>query len=589
MTDVSSEPTSPAEGATSRPGVEYADPDARKLLQGHVDSARHPERSGWHEVKRNDSRIVYRREIDGQQVYLKTYRNESPWRRAARWLGRSDARREMDFLRHLSSRGIDAPPPLAAGCANGTDWLMTRAVAPAEAADCWHERQLRRGPEGRRAIREATVELARTIGRMHSAGVSHSDLHCGNILIRHPQGPREMVVTDLHRARRRGRLSRRTRAMNLAQLMYDRLTFTTRSDRLRFLRAYMRAAGAEGSLRGWQLLVEYLAGRHMRAQHARRDRRMRRTNRYFGKLALPGGWTARVVKASKRKMGGSIAAEAVFQEDDWRAALADPDALLTGPGGEVVKDSDSALVVRRELTVGEQRLDVYVKRSRRKAPWKVLIDCLRPSRAIRAFRLGHALLTRRIATALPLAALERRAGAVLLDSILITEAVEAPRLQEFLRTWLGRPPAGDDRLSATRQHQLAQEVLWQLGRIVQKLHDLGFAHRDLKATNLMVHWDGQCPPDLVLIDLDGLKHPRVLTMRRRFQGIMRLNVSLLNCPVVNHAGRLRMLLGYLRRPGSGRINFKPYWRMLETWSARKLRRQIRARRQQQKATRRPRT
>ena len=89
------------------------------------------------------------------------------------------------------------------------------------------------------------------------------------------------------------------------------------------------------------------------------------------------------------------------------------------------------------------------------------------------------------------------------------------------------------------------------------------------------------------MDLDGLSQRRYLTTKRRFQGLMRLSVSLLNCPSVNHAGRLRMLLGYLRRPGSGRINFKPYWRMLEKWSGRKLRQQIRSRRKRQRVTRQP--
>jgi hypothetical protein len=52
-------------------------------------------------------------------------------------------------------------------------------------------------------------------------------------------------------------------------------------------------------------------------------------------------------------------------------------------------------------------------------------------------------------------------------------------------------------------------------------------------------------------------------------------------------GRLRMLLGYLRRPGGGRPNFKPYWRVLEDWSADKLSNQIRSRRRKQRAARRP--
>jgi hypothetical protein len=94
------------------------------------------------------------------------------------------------------------------------------------------------------------------------------------------------------------------------------------------------------------------------------------------------------------------------------------------------------------------------------------------------------------------------------------------------------------------------------------------------------------PPEIVLVDLDGLSYVGGVSARRMFQGLMRLNVSLLECPWVNHAGRLRMLLGYLRRPGAGRIDFKPYWRELERWSARKLRRQIAARRKRQKRQRR---
>jgi len=46
-------------------------------------------------------------------------------------------------------------------------------------------------------------------------------------------------------------------------------------------------------------------------------------------------------------------------------------------------------------------------------------------------------------------------------------------------------------------------------------------------------------------------------------------------------------MGYLRRPGVGTMDFKRYWRALEDWSARKLRRQIRSRRRRQKAARRP--
>ncbi len=567
--------------------ADYTDESARALLAGQIDLLRVPRADAWTLVKQNDSRSVYRGQIDGQELYLKHYHPQSLARRLARAMGFSDARRELTFSRYLSSRGVETTPALVAYCNGTVEFLVSRAVAPAEPADAWHLRQLAAGEDGRKAIQRAIRQLAGMVGRMHAAGVIHRDLHCGNLLVRTDGAAPRLVLTDLHRMTRRRRLGRRVRAANLAQLLHDRFETTTRTERLRFLTHYLRASGADGTLRGWQILVEEFARRHRHRQYAQRDRRILGRNRYFAPLSLSGGWRGHVVLASKRRMAGSQAAEVVFDPSAWKEALKNPDVLFSGEGVEVIKDSPSSLVVRRTLRVGEHSVPVFLKRPRRKYAWKLLIDCCRAARPLRAFRLGHMLLARRIPTALPLAAIQRRVGPILLDSILVTEAVDAPHLHRFLNTWLSNPPRGDAVLSAPQQRMLAQDVLWQLGRTVQRLHDNNFAHRDLKATNLLVRWSTGEPPELVLVDLDGLSRKRLMTLRRRFQGLMRLNVSLLKCPVVNHAGRLRMLLGYLRRPGCGRINFKPYWRVLEQWSADKINRQIHSRRKRQKAVRRP--
>jgi len=421
---------------------------------------------------------------------------------------------------------------------------------------------------------------------MHAAGVIHRDLHCGNVLVS-PQTPPRLVLMDLHRMRRRRRLSRRSRAANLAQLLNDRLLWTTRPQRLRFLRHYLRASGAEGSIRGWVSMIEPIARRYRRRLYAQRDRRIFSTNRYFARLR-PAGYRAHVVLASKRDVPGSKATSAVFTPGQWREVLADPEALFSGPDAEVVKDSPSSLVVRRRLRVGPTELDVYVKRTRRKRAVRWLTDLFRRSRALRAFRLGHQLLARHIHAALPLAALEKRRGRFLLDAILITEAVDSSlHLNKFLNRHLGDGPNGDP-LAPRHRRRLAKQVLWQLGRLIRRLHQAGFAHRDLKASNLLVRWDGSVrrPPAVIMVDLDGLRRVHYVSARQQFRGLMRLNVSLLECPVVNHAGRLRMLLGYLRRVGSGRIDFKPYWRVLERWSSKKIRRQIASRQRRQKAQRR---
>jgi len=439
-----------------------------------------------------------------------------------------------------------------------------------------------------RKIRKCTIALGKLIGKMHKVGVAHWDLHTGNLLVRTDSENPQLILMDLHRARQRRRLSRTSRAGNLAQILHDRLGNTTNTDRMRFLRHYIDAAGIGGTLRGWMYLIELRARLHRKKQFAKLDRRIVGKNKYFSPLKLTRGWSGHVVLASKRKPAGSNLTQTVFEKKDWEKILADPTALLHGDDVEVIKESRSSLVVRRKLKIGPHEVDVYIKQARRKRAWKIVVDIFRDSRGLRAFRMGHALLCRRISTATPLAALERRRYGILTDNILITEAVKALRLNEFMQAWLGDVPlVGNVVLSTSQQKHLAQEVLWQLGKMLQLLHDNHFAHRDLKANNICVHWEPGKRPEIVLIDLDGVTRVKFMTTKRKCAGLMRLNVSLLQCQVVTHAGRLRMLLGYLRRPGCGRINFKPYWRMLETWSARKLNKQIRSRRRRQKAKRRP--
>jgi len=568
--------------------VRYADDRARRRLTPVLTRWAERDNAGqWRRVKHSASRTIYRfAPSDGQGVlYLKHFHNLSILHRLQRRLGTSDAPCEMRFSKYLSGRDVPVQTVLATCHHNGTEWLISEAVEPAVPADRWHAEQLAAGHHG--AIRAATVALAELVGRMHAGGVIHRDLHCGNVLVR-TDSPARLVLMDLHRMARRRRRVRR--AANLAQLLHDRLLWTTRSQRLRFLKHYLRASETSGSLRGWVRLVEPMGRRHHRRQNAHRDRRIFGTNRYFARLKI-GGWRAHVVLDSKRQIPGSAATGSVFCAEAWRAVLADPDALFVGPDVEVVKDSASGYIVRRRLQVGDQTVDAYIKRPRRKRPIRWLTDLFRLSRPLRAFRMGHALLGRHIYTALPLAAMEKRRGRFLVDSILITEAVgSALHLNRFLNRYFGSSAEAGE-LDARARHRLGREVLWQLGRLVRRLNEEGFAHRDLKATNLLVYGDPRRRrrPDLIMVDLDGVRRVRHVSERERFRGLMRLNVSLLECPVVNRAGRLRMLLGYLRRPGAGRINFRPAWSVLARWSERKIRRQIASRQKRQKAQRRNRS
>ena len=579
------------DGSTAK--VRFADAEARAMLVDHLELLCHPASHEGPDVKRvkaSATRTVWRCRLNGRGYYLKHYHSPSRLRGLGESLGlrRSAAAREMRHSRIVAGCGVSTPQVAAIGHNGGRAWLVSREVAQATPLDLWHERQSGIGGDNAAGTGRVLIALADLVGRLHAGGVVHRDLHTGNILLSEHEGQIRLFLIDLPRVWYRRRLSRRARTEDLAKLMHDRLHVTTRSQRLAFLKRYLQVTDGPGSVRGWAAMVEHLAQAHKDRLYAARDRRVMRSNKYFTPLRLPGGWQGHAVLASKRRPHPSSAAKLVFSAADWQAALDQPHRLFDAADAVTVKNSNSSLVVRRGLTVGEHVVDVFLKRFRRNQPHKALLDMFRGSRALRAFRLGHALLTHRIATALPLAALERRRGPFFLrDSILIAEAVApAEPVNQFLERCLGHHKRAGQGIDPARGRRAARDVLMRLGRLLRRLHDDRFAHRDFKAGNVLVRWMQDRRPEIVLVDLDGVSRRRRLSQRRMFQGVMRLNVSLLECPSVTHTDRLRMLLGYLRRPGSGRVDFKAYWRQLHRWSENTIRRQIVDRRRKQKKRRR---
>jgi tRNA A-37 threonylcarbamoyl transferase component Bud32 len=526
-------------------------------------------------VKTNASRTLWLCRLDGQAYYLKHYHSRSLAHRLGGWVRGDDADRELFFSQLLNARGVSAVEVLAVGRVAGGSWLISREVAPATPADVWHEQQTESGAAGAAAIRRVLAAVADLVAQMHEAGVSHRDLHAANILLAERDGDLTPVLMDLHRMFRGRRLSRRARAKDLALLMYDRWRLTTRTQRLAFLKRYLQACGTSDSLRSWAIQVAHFTEIHRRRLNASRDRRAKGDNKYFTRLRLPEGWRGHAVLATKRPSPVATASRLSFSAKEWRAALADPEKLFPSPDAVAVKESPDTLVVRRRLTVGPHVLDVHIKRVHSRRMFAAALALLRPSRVMRGFRLGHALLTRWIPAAMPLAVLERRRGGRLLEGIFITETVTpALPLPQFLERCLAKPPANEQPVFARGRRKLAQDLLRHTGQLLRKLHGEGFSHRDLKAGNLLVHSPPDGPARIVLIDLDGLTRPHCLSRGRMFRVMMRLSESLLECPAVNRAGRLRMLLAYLRRPGSGRTQFKPYWRELERRSNSELACQI---------------
>jgi tRNA A-37 threonylcarbamoyl transferase component Bud32 len=120
---------------------------------------------------------------------------------------------------------------------------------------------------------------------------------------------------------------------------------------------------------------------------------------------------------------------------------------------------------------------------------------------------------------------------------LATEWVEgAVPVDVFLRTKAGLEPA--------EREAILRETAECAGRLVGTLHAQGFAHRDLKATNLLAR-ERNARVEVFVIDLDGASSPWLLTRRTRMNNLARLVVAAEKLSGMTHAVRRRALGAYL--------------------------------------------
>src|SRR5262249_21174715 len=134
--------------------------------------------------------------------------------------------------------------------------------------------------------------------------------------------------------------------------------------------------------------------RHYALRVARgRDRRALRTNRDFQQMK-----TAEFIAHGVRDLDRAELAR----------LLTDPDALLSAYRDRPAKLSHTSVVVEAEMTLDSEPVRVAYKRSRAKSWLKALTAPWRRSRSLHAWYMGHALLSRGIATARPIAVLESR-------------------------------------------------------------------------------------------------------------------------------------------------------------------------------------
>ena len=437
-----------------------------RVVPGYEEELFGPEAVNWFNpaddrqailVKSNSRRKIWQIRTEKLNVYVKRYEAGGVVGWVKRVFRSSPA--AVEFKNHQLARaaGLNCPQPLAfaqkgwRGTA-GASILITAGIEAAQPLDVY----LRDNPLDDELLRL----VAELMGKIYKEGLIHPDPHLGNFLIRTgADGQRELVLTDLQKLHRitpaKNTKPSKTTIKNLACCYAAIRNYLECEQREKFLGTLLRAAGVINK-KEIRELIERIAWKQSLRRWAGRDRRSWGNNKYFQRIRPAKCWKGSVLLSTKRVVPGSAGSKCRFTLEQWLKALENPPGLLAD--AETVKDSQSSLVVRRKLTVGQVELDVHCKLFKR-------AEVLNKSPAQRAYENGFALLNRQIPTVMPLAWLSKRAGLGHGESILITETVPGAMSLEKC----------DERKTSKAVAELKEE----LGRY-------GFVHRDLCPSNVLV-------------------------------------------------------------------------------------------------------
>lgn len=199
-------------------------------------------------------------------------------------------------------------------------------------------------------------------------------------------------------------------------------------------------------------------------------------------------------------------------------ALAAPDEFLASRA--------TPLKTGQSSTVGKAD-GLVLKRYNLRKLANLLKDLFRASKARRGFRKAYHLELTGVPTARAIATADRRFGGLLTRSYLLMEEIpDAIDLTKYLRAG-GTPEP---------------EIVHAAARLLARLHDEGFSHRDLKESNLVLGPHRQ----LYLIDLDGLTFLGTVPPERAAADLERLARGAAKHPAVTRLDRSRFYRTYLR-------------------------------------------
>lgn len=397
-------------------------------------------------------RIAGEARFDGRTVFVKIFIGQGSERRWSR---------EVAGMRALLERHVPTPALISAQTLpEGGQIVVTAFLGDASSlAAPWQA--LAQRPAGQPLDVAWLAPVFRLLGAMHSAGLTHEDLHLGNFLAR----GRDLFVVDgdavVQHAGAPVTPAEATRnlGMLIAQLP---MQWDTRI-------APLLASYREGQPAA-TIADDALAASIARARADRLADYMSKVRRDCTLFAV-------------RRTSGRMSVVMREHAEALAPLLADPDRWITT--GQMLKDGRSATVARIDWA----GRPLVIKRCNIKSGLHALSRALRPSRAWHAWVAGHRLKLLGIPTPTPLAVIEERTGPLRGRAWLITEFCEGITLRGHFDGEADRDltPAEADAIRS----------------LFETLYRARITHGDLKSHNLF--WlHGR----IAMIDLDAMVQHR---------------------------------------------------------------------------------
>lgn len=399
-------------------------------------------------------RIVCRGRWNNHDVYAKIFLGSQAQRYASR---------DRRGIQALTEASILSPQLLYAGTdvSGNAEILVFQAIETSVNAEhVWDACQ--HSP----ARLELAQALVSAVARHHNAGLMQTDLYLKNFLL---QG-RQIYTLDGDAIRKLPRFCRRRAALSNLALLLSKFDIVDEAEWLpELLAVYARE-------RRWPEvpvapMQRRVAAIRYRVADKYADRKVFRectevkVSRTFGRY-----------QAITRAAAGSALMH----------VLEAPDSLLSGSQSQRLKNGNTCTVALAEID-GRK---VVVKRYNIKSLWHGLSRALRSTRAAVSWSNAYRLKMHGIATAAPVALVEKRYGCIRRQAYFLAEYVDAPDISVF---FAGRGVSEQEKAVAAAE---VAGLFW-------KLRLLGISHGDFKATN--VKMVGGRP---LLIDLDSMRQHR---------------------------------------------------------------------------------